>query len=222
MCLIGNNFPIKTYRPITKFNRLIFGEFGNKSIESNYNIRSKPPVNVQVTLNDNIDELTIECDQNLQKFFILESNGDYLKLKLDSFDDNSKKTIYYSSFFSDDETLKQNKLDQNQNNFIDQLEPIKINLRTKNSYLYINKSNFGILNIKVGPGQSGNDFQVMFDCNDQIVYNNISQQNNGNINKFGLKSNYKNQLLSIGLCSEIFEIYFKKSEEFFELISTKK
>jgi DUF4097 and DUF4098 domain-containing protein YvlB len=93
---------VKTRRPITKFNRIIFqgsrneGEHPHRSVES----QSPSEIDVDVSVQLNVDydfdeyshpwfnpnELTIETDQNLQKYFVVESDEETLRIQLNSID----------------------------------------------------------------------------------------------------------------------------------------
>ncbi len=79
--LKGNGNLLETVRPITSFKEIIFDG------EGNYKIKTKTQLHVKLKFvqenSDLEEELKIQADQNLQKYFMVESNGEYLRIKLD-------------------------------------------------------------------------------------------------------------------------------------------
>ncbi|CAF0712145.1 unnamed protein product [Brachionus calyciflorus] len=205
----GNNNKIKTYRPTTRYNQVIFGNLNNNSNEFNYIIRSKTFVEVSLVLNNKNfkEELVIECDQNLQKYFLIESNGNILNIKLD---------------YSKQEEILQNhesnsiKLSKSEVNFIEQAEPIRILISRKIPRIEVKKNNFSEINIMME--KYSNQFddtlsnintKIYFDCNDRIIYNNETNADSATVEKFLLESNYKTKFLNVGICDESFKYFFE-------------
>ena len=157
---------VRTYRPVTSFNKIIFGQ------STSNNINSLLPIEVSIRLSiqdgqdtisrfDNMieydetdvdqseldekdvgQELTLDCDQNLQKYFMIESNGDYLNIR---FDDSSlmadsnktkSKNNHNKEEAEDDEDVMKNLL------FLNSTNPIRLTVRTQQTFMFINKKNF--------------------------------------------------------------------------------
>lgn len=222
--LKGNNNLIKTIRPTTRFNKIIFGEQDPLKNKPNYDIRLKTRIEVfiQISHEFNQDELSIECDQNFQKFFFVQSNGYFLNIKLDSYDDNNAKTIYYSNKFASDSEI--NILNKNGKNFLEQSKPIQINIKTKNPLLILRKFNFSPLNIylndQIEPNVYSRNSSVSFNCNGEISYN-FQNNSSRNVQKFILKTNYINNFLNVTYCNESYELSFKKSKDIIEFLALK-
>ena len=201
----GNGDKIKTYRATTRYKRVIFGNLNSTNDDTNFKIQSTKPIEIDLFFNDK-EEMIIDCDQNLQKYFLLESNGDYLNIKLDYFEDVNQKTIYYSD-------KDQIKLDKNEINYIEPVEPIKIIISSKNSELKINKHNFGKLNFNmerksylVEPIDVNST--VAFDCDGKLFYNGINNGESSSVRTFSLETNYKTKSINVSMCDETYSLYF--------------
>jgi hypothetical protein len=81
LSLKGNGNMVETFRPITSFRKIIFGVEGSYKIKTNRQIKVKLNFVYEGVNSD--EELKIQTDQNLQKYFLVESNGEYLNIKLD-------------------------------------------------------------------------------------------------------------------------------------------
>lgn len=85
-------------RPITRFKRIIFGDVSDRDGDLGSRIQFLNKIDVYLYFkntelyNNPTSELELEIDQNLQKYFLIQSNGEYLNVKLDrtSFDRGSK------------------------------------------------------------------------------------------------------------------------------------
>ena len=131
---------IRTFRPVTKFNRIQLGEDKARN-NSIFNIQLRnASIDLFIYLNLNEqqnDELTVEADQNLQKYFITESDGDCLKMKLDYLDDE----------YSNLNPVKQNDFERliiNEENFISSNK--NINMKSNTVYNFIEEHFFYISN----------------------------------------------------------------------------
>jgi hypothetical protein len=159
---------------VTKIHRLVLGDDDEKSTKT-YKIRSLSPINIFVELNEKQygDELSIEADQNLQKFFFTESNGNELRFYLDSYDNNTEDLLHLSSNSS---STKPTALENNTTNYIKSTDKIKVFLKTSSSYLNVSKLNFGIVNLyfKLNRDQKTNQLNSFnkINCNGEILFNN--------------------------------------------------
>ena len=210
----GNNNSVRTYRPVTKFQRVFFGNKDNYSNEMSptYKIKSLNPIYVFIELNANEfdDELVVEADQNLQKFFFTESDGQTLKFYLDSFDNNTDASIYY--------TARQNKsvvLDERAQNYLKSRTRTKVFIKSSHPTLKINKLDFDVLNVyfKLNRNLSyqiqHNSFNK-FNCNGQILFNNEFIENYRN-ETLTLSSRSPNLNVFVYFCSDFFDLSVNES-----------
>jgi len=206
---------IRTFRPITKFNRIQLGEEKAKN-NSIFNIKLRnASIDLFIYLNLNEqqnDELTVEADQNLQKYFITESDGDCLKMKLDYLDDE----------YSNLNPVKQNDIERlimNEENFISSNKNIKLKIKTAKSFVYVNKRDFDIkINIFIEPNLSSLSKKmissnVSLNCTSNkemyFIDNKIFQINK---NTQLIKKEFPlNSYLSVNYCDESFALYFSQN-----------
>ena len=216
---LGNNNPIKTYRPVTNFNRIQFGEFADdQNLNNFYNIQLiNASIDVFIYFNVNEqqgDELTLEIDQNLQKYFIIDSDGNCLKIKLDFLDDE------YSIINSVKELDPSQILVKNQTNFISTNKNVRINVRTRKSFTYVHKIGFAKtkLNFFIEPvlNVSNLNQNLILSTISLNCTNNEYSIDNGrvNINKNTqlIKKIYaSSHYLSVNYCDDSFALYFGQS-----------
>jgi len=204
----------RTTRPITKFNRIQLGEEKDTS-NSFYNIKLRNvSVDLFIYLNLNEqenEELTVEIDQNLQKFFIIESDGDCLKIKLDYLDDeySTINPVKHDNF---------EQLVQNEENFLSTNKNIKINIRTTKSFVYVNKNEFETnTNFFIAPVLNKNfvTSNVSLNCtNNKEIYlidnkSFVVNRNTQLIKKEFPSSSY----LSVNYCDNSFALYFSQNSQ---------
>lgn len=216
----GNKNLIATRRPITTFKRLVFGE---RDIENknNYHMITTMPIDVYLHLRNDLDndlfdseQLMIETDQNLQKYFLVESDEETLRIKLDSYEDKyllERKRLYQLSSNS----LLSGNVVKNGINFVNTTRT-RITIRTRQSSLFINKHNFGKLNIYVQPPpphqqQLRQQYMVSnstinLNCNGSIQFDGILVDD---IHKFS--NSMMASQLSIFVCDESFNLYVSQT-----------
>jgi hypothetical protein len=228
---------VRTYRPITKtFNKLIFGQ-GQAN-----NVNSLVPIEINIKLStmedgsasqfdkmveydenetdvEHGDELTLDCDQNLQKYFLIESNGDYLNIR---FDDSYDKVNQNEET---NENVVENLI------FLNSSNPIRFTLKTKQTFLFVNKKNFTAqVNLHFEPSNKhlfdSNSLQVfdqetnttselahgnstvLFDCNGVMsVDERRVRIDIFNVRKLRTKSIVYVDYLQLSLCDESFSFY---------------
>lgn len=208
---------VKTLRPITNFENVIFGNANTStsSVAVNYRIKSSNPIELNVELNvrEDAEELSIEADQNLQKFFIVESDGLNLKIYLDSYDDNGVRTIYYSN-----DQNASTVLDKHSTNYIRSVSAIKINLRTSKSFVRINKFDFNVVNVrarlqyKFYNAQPTHNSFSKFSCNGNVIFNNVFLDEPHD-DKFELSSQRQYENIFVHYCNELYQIYLQETDD---------
>lgn len=207
---------IKTYRPITPFERIKFGE-NDPKLSSKYKLKLDKPIDLYIHFNINEsqdEELTIETDQNLQKYFFTESDGDYLKIKLDSYDlDNM------TSLFSNELNAEKNK-----ENILSPSQNVRVDLKLKKSYVYLNKFKLNQMNVIVEPNWnffnlikgSMSTFNyvnttVSLNCNNVYTIDDEIIKVNSDTKKISTRNNLLNNYLSIYYCDESFALYLTQT-----------
>lgn len=211
----GNGNIIKTYRPTTKYGKVVFGNVMPNNTLINYKIRIEKPIEVYLILDESSlnDQFVIEADQNLQKFFLLESNGEYLNIKVDYFESDEHKTIYYQPNKHD-----QDKLSKNEINYLQPKEPIRILISTNRQQLKISKFQFSEIEVfieKISYQHESNlnkkDSNIWFTCDQRIFFDNQDNGKSDSIERFSLKSNYKTKSIKVNICDESFDYNFANS-----------
>lgn len=202
----------RTFRPITKFNRIQLGE-ENSTVNSFFNLKLKnASIDIFINFIRNVqqnNELTIETDQNLQKYFITESDGDCLKIKLDYLDDE----------YSNINPVKQNNFEQlvkNGENVLIANKNIKMNLKITNSFVYVNKKNFETkINFFIDPILSKNFItsNISLNCTDnKEMYLIDNKRFDVNRNTQLIKKEFpSSSYLSVNYCDETFALYFSQN-----------
>jgi hypothetical protein len=202
----------RTFRPITKFNRIQLGE-ENSAFNTFFNLKLKnASIDIFINFIRNVqqnNELTIETDQNLQKYFITESDGDCLKIKLDYLDDE----------YSNINPVKQNNFEQlvkNGENFLIANKNIKMNLKTTNSFVYVSKKDFETkINFFIDPILSKNFItsNISLNCTDNKEMYLIDNKRFGvNRNTQLIKKEFpSSSYLSVNYCDETFALYFSQN-----------
>lgn len=84
--LLGNNDTVTTIRPVTPFNKIIFGSSNEDELLIKNSIDFK-----LIFVKDGYQKLSINTDWNLQKFLQVESNGEYLQFKFNKIKDSSSE-----------------------------------------------------------------------------------------------------------------------------------
>jgi hypothetical protein len=264
--LKGNGNLVRTYRPVTAFNKIIFGQ------STSNNINSLLPIEVSIRLStqdgqdtisqfdsmieydeediaksyldENVDqELTLDCDQNLQKYFMIESNGDYLNIR---FDDSTLT----KAADSNKTKLNDNEEDDVMKNllFLNSSNPIRLTVKTQQTYMFINKKNFSSqINLHFEPPSSkyhlkksyllnrnenattledggemifknGNS-SVLFDCNGILTIDEHHVRTDiFNVRKLRTRSNIYLDYLNLSICDESFSFYVYHKKGFNELV----
>lgn len=226
-CIIikGNGNIIKTYRPTTRFNRVILGSLNPKNITNNYKIKVDKPIQIFLILDESTlkEQFTIEADQNLQKFFLLESNDEYLNIKLDFFDLNEHKTIYYQP-----NNIEKDTLDKNEINLLRPEKPIRILISSNRSQLKISKFQFSQIEVFIEKisyqyisNLNNKDSNIWFTCDRRIFFDNQDNGSSEAVNKFTLKSNYKTKSIKVNICDESFNYNFANSPNLLEFWADK-
>jgi len=171
--LKGNGNLLETIRPITSFSKIIFDGEGSFKIKTQNELK----VELNFLDNDGVDEeLKIKADQNLQKYFLVESNGEYLNIKLD----------YLTS---QDDTHPLVKTDE----YILNSTAIQIEITTKRSNIVIIRKDFQPIDLSIDDSnlcQKSKDHNktINFKCN-MIT---ISKQYVTRLGCFRLDFDYQN------------------------------
>lgn len=221
----GNGDIITTYRPTTKFKKIVFGSLNPTNLSNNYIIKIDKPIQITLILDESSlkDQFTIEADQNLQKFFLLESNDEYLNIKLDFFDSKEHKTIYYQPNKEQEDTL-----DKNEINYLRPEKPIRILISSNRSQLKISKFQFSEIEVfieKISYQYNSNlinkDSNIWFTCDRRIFFDNQDTGKSDLVNQFSLKSNYKTKSIKVNICDENFHYNFANSPNLIEFWADK-
>ncbi|RNA24058.1 hypothetical protein BpHYR1_043394 [Brachionus plicatilis] len=221
----GNGNILKTYRPTTRFSRVVFGKFESSNSSINYKIQIEKPIEIYLILDESSlkDQFTIEADQNLQKFFLLESNGEYLNIKVDYFESDEHRTIYYQA-----KKEEKDKLDKNEINYLQPTEPIRILISSSRSHIKINKYQFSEIEVfieKISYQYEANlykkDSNIRFTCDQRIFFDNQDDGKSDSVEKFSLKSNYRTKSIKASICDESFDYNFVNSPNMIEFWAEK-
>lgn len=221
-----------SYRPLTRFTRLVLGDDSNSKDGSkkNFPIKLFSQISIYLELNALRDELSIEADQNLQKFLFSDSDGTTLRFYLDSYDDNSHDPLQLDSTNknnSSSSTLIQLDSGPDAQNFIRSSDKIKVYLKTSGSFVDITKRNFGVVNLYVRLNRNPIDFTQhnsfnKFNCNGQVLFDNaFVLDNNFTASNMVFSSSKNNQNIFAYMCSELFDLRFSEQDHVVEFSAHK-
>lgn len=224
-----------SYRPLTRFTRLALGDdpYTSEGSKRNFQIKSLSQISIFLELNALRDELSIETDQNLQKFLFTDSDGTTLRVYLDSYDDNSHDPLQLDSHNTNTSNNKQAssstsliplETGPDAHNFIKTIGKIKIFLKSSARLVNISKRNFGIVNLYARFNRNPfelnqhNSFSKL-NCNGQVLFNNEfvsdAHSGRGRSNLTFTTSNF-NQNVFAYICSESFDLRLGENDHVVE------
>lgn len=221
-----------SFRPLTRFTRLVLGDDPNTKDGSkkNFPIKLLSQISVYIELNALRDELSIEADQNLQKFLFSDSDGTTLRFYLDSYDDNSHDPLQLDSTNQNkSSSTSLIKLDSgpDAHNFIKSNDKIKVYLKTSGSFVDIVKRNFSVVNLYVRLNRNPIDFVQhnsfnKFNCNGQVLFDNVFVlDSNFTASSLVFSSIKNNQNVFAYMCSEQFDLRVSEKDHVVEFSAHK-
>lgn len=223
-----------SFRPLTRFTRLVLGDDQNTKNGSKkyFQIKLLSQISVFLELNALRDELSIETDQNLQKFLFSDSDGTTLRFYLDSYDDNSHDPLQLDSTNTNRNKSSSTsliKLDSglDAQNFIRSNDKIKVYLKTSGSSVDIVKRNFSVVNLYVRLNRNPIDFVQhnsfnKFNCNGQVLFDNsFVLDSNFTASSLVFSSIKNNQNVFAYICSEKFDLRVSEKDHVVEFSAHK-
>jgi hypothetical protein len=208
---------------------VLFGDWRNETNGTkNFKIKSLNQIYVFIELNqDELDEeLVIETDQNLQKFFFTESDGQTLRLYLNSFDNNTDDTIYYAANTNGSNRTNAVVLENGTQNYLKSNSKTKIYIKSSSSFLQISKFNFDVVNVYFKLNRSfGNRVQHnsfnKFNCNGQVLFNNEFIENEKSSKNLTFITRNDNQNIFIYLCRDLMNLTVAEKNKMIEFSAVK-
>jgi hypothetical protein len=199
-------------------------------------MHSPLPIDVYLHLNSvkqEEEELTVETDQNLQRFFSVESDEDMLKIKLDVVDTNADEQV---GFFIET-TQFPVAAEKDKLNYVNATKNVRIDITVRKTSLFFSKHNFGLVNVYVEPAASSNNIfktvnsdlsTILLNCNgsllvDGIMLNDIKTFQNRNMNDRRKIKEGKifDTYLSFYICSESYTLFISQAHGVNEFIASK-
>lgn len=168
----------------------------------------------------------IETDQNLQKFFFIESDGQTLRLYLNSFDNNTDDTIYYAANTNGSNRTNAVVLENGTQNYLKSNSKTKIYIKSSSSFLQISKFNFDVVNIYFKLNRSfGNRVQHnsfnKFNCNGQVLFNNEFIENEKSSKNLTFITRNDNQNIFIYFCRDLMNLTVAEKNKMIEFSAVK-
>jgi hypothetical protein len=217
--------------------------FGEEDLrKNNFRMHSPLPIDVYLHLNSvkqEDEEVIVETDQNLQRFFSVESgaadandinDGDVLKIKLDVADVDDAG--YFTSVEKGYILAEKDKL-----NYVNATRNVRIDITIRKTSVFVSKHNFGLVNVYVEPATSHSSLfktvssdlsTILLNCNgsvlvDSIMLNDIKTLQNRNMNdKRKIKEGkIFDTYLSFYICSEAYTLFVSQAHGVNEFIASK-
>lgn len=176
------------------------------------------------------EELSIEADQNLQKFVFSDSDATTLRLYLDSYDDNSYDPLQRDSTKSNNHTNATAitlESGPDAQNYIRSSDKIKVFVKTSGSFVRISKRNFGVVNIYARLNrdpfdQTQRNLFSKFNCNGHVLFNNVFVEDADlERRNLSLSTRDHNQNVFAYLCSESFDLRIGENDKLVEFSAFK-